>query len=185
MTTKQIKAARAAMAMLATLAPMTALTPAVVRAQSYNPNAVYQSPDAVMPGVSRQAWASQPCRDPWINIAYAWGWGTRPVGAGDQGECWPGQYAQGRWRDYNQLVHSIARYRQCMQANRNRVIPAAISDYGNQVSFVIVDSGGRLVGNDSASLVAQGGGTLVGSNGATLSRRQLYSLPNLMGRCGN
>jgi len=162
-----------------------ATIPTSSSAQSYNPSAVYQNPDSIMPGVTRQAWATQPCRDPWINIAYVWAWGKRPSGAGNEGECWPNQYSQGRWGNYNQLVHSIARYRQCMQSKGLTVVPARISDYANQISFVIVDPSGRLVGNDSASLIAQGGGNLVGSNGTSMTYRQLLSLPNQMASCAN
>lgn len=160
----------------ATLSSIT-LQPAAL-SQSYNPSLYYQNPDTISPGVTRQSWALTPCRDPWINIAYSWAWGARPVGSGDQGECWTGQYSGGRWSDYNQLLHSIAKYRACMQSRGLRTAAGALSD-GSGTAFVIFNSSGQLVGNDSASLVAQGGGTF------TISRYQLFSLPNYTSVCAN
>lgn len=137
-----------------------------IYAQSYSSSAVYQNPDSVMPGVTKQSWAQQPCRDPWINIAYSWALGTRPRGQGDQGECWTGQYASGRWRDYNALVHAVARYKRCMNS-----IQQAYS-IGSDGRWKVIDKYNRVVGNDSASmnaqLIAQGGGNLVATGGGNL-----------------
>ena len=135
-------------------------------AQSYSKTAFYQNPDTLRPGVTRESWALQPCRDPWINIAYAWALGIRPSGQGDQGECWTGQYAKGRWRNYNELVHAVASYKQCMKRNQ-----AAYGYNGNR--WVVVDNrNGRIVGNNSASinqLVSQGGGNIVSQGGGNFT----------------
>lgn len=120
-----------------------------------------------MPGVTNQSWARYPCRDPWINIAYNWAFGVRPVGSGDHGECWTGQYVGGRWSDYNQLVHSISKYRSCMKGRGLRV-QGEVSNSRTSGIYLIKDVYGRPVGKDSATLVAQGGGTLVAQGGGTL-----------------
>lgn len=182
---RSILAGTAILAAPITTAVLTCSLSVDVHAQSCNPRAVYPNPDTLMPGVTRQAWAGQPCRDPWINIAYASALGVKPTGSYDQGECWPGNYLQGRWSNYNGLLHSIARYRQCMRARGLTVVPESINDRNGLLAFVIVDANGQPVGNDSASLVAQGGGTLVSRSRIGVSSYRLNSLPNLMNLCSS
>jgi hypothetical protein len=151
-----------------------------IYAQSYSSSAFYPNPDTVMPGVMRQSWAQQPCRDPWINIAYSWALGRRPGGQGDLGECRTGQYNGGQWSNYNTLVHAIARYDQCMRS-------IAVSYAPQGFNWFVVNRANGLVGNDSASinaaLIAQGGGNLIAQGGGNLRR---YSLKGVtMYSCAN
>jgi hypothetical protein len=131
------------------------------------------NPSAILPCIKtrtlrdqegpRESWVLQPCRDPWINLAYAWALGIRPSGRGDQGECWTGQYARGSWHDHNELAHAVARHNQSMETNQ-----ATYRLSGNH--WVVIDNrNGRLAANDftniNTSLIAEGGGNTVSQGG--------------------
>lgn len=145
-------------------------------AQDYKANVNYPDPDTT----TTNDWRRRgPCGDPWVSIAL-----TRVHGAADAARCNVSLYNGGRWNNFNDLVHAVARQKgaggghaaapkptldlrlvkyQCAQANNNCTI---FSQEGDKVGLL---RDGNFAPDMPQRLVAAGGGNFVGQDGGTVS----------------
>lgn len=166
---------------LALVLTLTFAGTAAAQYYNYNPRNTYGNP---APDMTAEARRKGPCGDPWVTLAL-----INVYGRADPSKCNVALYNGGRWNDFNQLMHAVAKqkgasggtaavptltltdtYHKCSPAanhceifSKEKIKVGILTD-GNftpEVPPMVAAGGGNLVGNDGAGMVAAGGGNAV------------------------
>ena len=144
-----------------------------VAAQSYSSSTKYDNPSNETTALAKK---NGPCSDPWLTIAL-----TKVYGSADIHKCNASLYNGGRWSDYNQLVHAVAKAKGSVYSptapnfGLNPIAPrplaaitapagrAGLADHkmtAQEAQAQIRAKGGNLTLAQANQLVAAGGGNL-------------------------
>ena len=158
--------------MLAAVGALSLLCASASQAQSYSASMRYPNPNGDM-----NLFRNKPCRDPWVTIALQIVHGRANAGA-----CLIALYNNGRWNDFNQLVHAVAATKKTLDA-QGLSIRAARVEGSRAIVAVLVDNraGGRIVAAGGGNVVSTGGNGLIGPDGATLIGNDAGSLVGMNG----
>lgn len=129
-------------------------------AQSYNPSHNYGNPD---PHTTAEARSRGPCGDPWVTLAL-----IAVYGRAESSKCNVALYNGGKWNNYNQLMHAVAKQKSSGQASSlvGSAKPSSLAGSAKPPS----PRAGDLINKNPGRLVGQDGGTLVGNDGAGFKR---------------
>jgi hypothetical protein len=136
---------------------LTLATPAA--AQSYLESIRYPNPTGDLNDKR-----GKPCADPWVTYALQIVYDANF----SAGHCAITLYNGGRWSDFNQLVHAVARTRDSLKAQGlrlgsarvdGRLVPVLIEGANN----IVAAGAGNLIGMDGATLIGNDAGSFMGN----------------------
>ena len=146
-----------------------------VAAQSYSSSSKYDNPSTETTALAKK---NGPCSDPFVTIAL-----IKVYGSADIHKCNASLYNGGRWSDYNQLVHAVAKAKGNLSAPAlgaglvgqkmtAQEAQAQIRAKGGNLTLaeanqLVAAGAGNLTQRQVLGLVAAGGGNLVGNDGAS------------------
>lgn len=141
---------------LALVLTLTFAGAAAAQYYNYNPRNTYGNP---APDITAEARSKGPCGDPWVTLAL-----INVHGRADPSKCNVALYNGGRWNDFNQLMHAVAKKKNSGQTSSLAGSAKASSLAGS--AKPPPPRAGDLINKNSAPLVGQDGGTLIGNDGA-------------------
>jgi hypothetical protein len=140
------------------------------QAQHYRAGSSYANPDQTTTNVWKQ---KGPCSDPWLSIAL-----EAVYGRAESWRCKVQLYNNGNWRDYNELIHAVAKVKNYPTIDMSKIKAVQIDadtiklSSNNGVAIGQVEAGQITVSLPpnlvAANMVAAGGGNMVAAGGGNL-----------------
>lgn len=144
-------------------------------AQSYNSTANYTAPGAGTVGFEATK-KRGPCPDPWVTMAQEVVYGSARAE-----RCSPSLYNGGRWGNYNELVHTMAKVKAGGNSTAQPAGPTIdvtlvkYQDAGSRTNLFSNNGiplgflqGGRITVSLPPNMVAAGGGNMVAAGGGNM-----------------